>query len=332
MRTLGAPRKTQLMSFAVALSALAFAASHSANAQNSAKTDLPQVIVVHGTPENSRSCGIRGSSFLWSSGGVYVDTVGLATRSRQLVAAVWCVYLASAGIPEPYSTLGRWSDAQLADDLSLDLGIEWARATSATARDSRIRFRVVQIDTGSTEHFVVNTIIEHVDSAGAWSTRALHAISANVKKDTVRFESTVVPRLATALRWISSPIEFVRIDTGTVDTLRARAATDFVAHIRRRAGIASAAGEHVLYLYTRAGNGRDVLGFSEFAGAIDGFSSKAPTQFVFANVSLAGEFYRHELVHVAFMASPTTLSNSLNESLAKALGGTLQRTWSEFVC
>lgn len=331
MRTLGALRKTWLTSAAVGVCAFVSSISQAATAQDRSKVDTPQVIAVHGTPANSANCGYRGAPFLWSYGGVFVDTSSLHTRSKESVAVIWCAYLASGAIPDAYSTLGRWSDAQLADDLKLDLGIEWARATSATARDSRIRFRVDQIDTGSVEHFVVKTVIEHVDST-TWTTRAVHTIFASVEKDTVRFESTLVPKLKTAMRWISSPIEFVRIDTGAVDTLRARAATEFVADIRRRAGLTAPLGEHVLYLYTNASNGRDALGFSEFAGAIDGFSSQKPTQFVFANVPLAGEFYRHELVHVAFMASPITISNALNESLAKALGGTLHRTWPEFVC
>ena len=279
------------------------------------------------TPPHSTNCGYRNAPPAWGYGAVFVDTLGLNTKSLQQVAAGWCVYLASALFQEPVASFTRWSDAQLADDITIDPGIEWARTSS---NGGRIRFDIAQVEQGATERFLVKTAVETPDSTG-WRTRAVHTIGATVYHDTVRFESALVPRLTSAMRWVASPLEFVRLDTGVVDTVRANAAAAFVRDIRRRVGIPPVDGEQVLYLYTKSGNGSELLGFSKFTGAVDGFTSTSP-KFLFANVPLAGEFYRHELVHVALMARTPRLDSELEEALSKTLGGTLQRDFRQFVC
>ncbi|MEO7363507.1 MAG: hypothetical protein ABI120_24460 [Gemmatimonadaceae bacterium] len=282
-------------------------------------------------PPNSINCGTNVSSPLWSKGAVFADSSVLETRSGQKVAAIWCVYLSTAAIPDPYSPQGGWSDAQLAAGFTLDPGIEWARITPTTAVDTRIRFHVAQVDTGQTEHFKISTTIEHL-GASAWTEIAAHTIAASVRNDTVRFESAFVPMLASNMRWISAPLEFVRLDTGVVDPARAKEASAFVLSLRNQLGLSSRAGESVLYMYSRSGNGHKLLGFSTFPGAIDGFSSNTPMKFVFANVAAAGELYRHELARVALMASPRKLDAQLNEALASVLGGVGNNTWAEHVC
>ena len=283
-------------------------------------------------PLNSINCGTSVSSPFWSNGAVFADSSVLETRSRQKVAAIWCVYLATAQIPDPYSPQGGWSEAQLASGFTLDPGMEWARNTPATAVASRIRFHVEQVDTGQTEHFKIFTTIEHND-VSKWTEVAAHTIAASVRNDTVRFESAFVPMLASNMRWIAAPLEFVRLDTGAVDPERAKAASAFVLGLRAELGLPSTAGESVLYLYSRSGNGHNLLGFSTFPVAIDGFSSNTPIKFVFANVPSAGELYRHELARVALMTSPRKLDAQLTEALANVLGGVgPDTTWTAHVC
>lgn len=282
-------------------------------------------------PPNSINCGTNVTSPLWSKGAVFADSSVLETRSAQKVAAVWCVYLSSAEIPDPYSPQGGWSDAQLAAGFTLDPGIEWARTASATSVDTRIRFRVQQSDTGQTEHYKITTSIEK-SGATAWTETVVHTIAAAVRNDTVRLESAFVPMLASNMRWISTPIEFVRLDTGIVDAARAKAAGAFVTDVRNQLGLKSPAGESVLYMFTRSGNGASLLGFSKFPVPIDGFSSNTPIKYVFANVAAAGELYKYELARVALMTSPRKLENSLNVALASVLGGIGNDSWTDHVC
>ncbi|MEP6831814.1 MAG: hypothetical protein ABJB74_00410 [Gemmatimonas sp.] len=280
-------------------------------------------------PPGNVNCGLMGSVAYWRTGAIFVDTVGIRSNAQRSVVVGWCSYLAIGRFDEQIASFVRWSDAQLADDLQLDLGIEWARQQFGS---TRIRFTVTQTDTTATARFVVRTVIESPVDSATWTPQAVHTVHATVYKDTARFESVLIPGLASNMRWITGPLEFVRLDTGMVDTLRAKSASNFVLDVRQRLGIASVPGEQVLYLYTKSGNGRDLLGFSEFSAPIDGFSAPKPSPFLFSNVPTAAENYWHELVHVAVMARAPRLDSSVEEPLAKALGGTLNRTWLRFVC
>lgn len=281
-------------------------------------------------PRHGINCGTSEASPLWARGAVFADSSVLESRSRQKVAAVWCGYLATGAIPELSSPTGGWTDAQLGAGFPLDLGIEWARAERATSQNSRIRFRVEQIDTGNTEHLRVLTTIERADKIG--DVLAEHALVASVRNDTVQFESALVPMLASNMRWIASPFEYVRLDSGAVDAEKAKAAAAFVADTRARLGLKTPASENILYLFTRSNNGAALLGFSKFPIAIDGFSSNTPIKFVFANVSASGELYKHELVRVALMSSPKPVPQTLNEALAKTLGSVSNATFAQYVC
>ena len=174
-------------------------------------------------------------------------------------------------------------------------------------------------------------VIETLDST-AWKTQTVQTINASVYKDTARFESLLVPWVASNMRCISSPLECVRLDIGAIDTLRVDAASKLVLNIRKRAVIESTPGKHVLYFYTKAANGRDLLGFSQFTGAIDGCRAATPTPFVFGTVATAGETYWHELAHAAFMVRTPRFDASVEKPLSRILGGTLHRTWAEIVC
>lgn len=278
-------------------------------------------------PAGNLNCGPRGVDGSWGAGAVYADASALASKSLQSVAAAWCGYLGNGQFGESAESVAQWSDAQLTENLPLDIGLEWARMHMS---DARIRFRVAQTDTTNKERFLVTTTLESANAAG-WRALATHSVTAYVYKDTARFESAVGPRLSFASRWIASPLQFVRLDTGMVDTARANEAAAFVKEIRRRFGITSPAYEQVSYFYSKSANGSALLGFSAFDGAIDGFVSGTP-KFVLSNVAAAGEFNRHELVRVALMARTPRLSDTFEETLANVLGGNQNRTWSQFVC
>lgn len=287
----------------------------------------PQKARAGSAPAGFLNCGPRGVDGAWGAGAVYADASALASKSLQSVASAWCGYLGNGLFGESDDFVAQWSDAQLTENLMLDLGMEWARSNMS---GTRIRFRVVQTDTTNKERFIVTTTLESA-TAAEWRTRATHTVAAYVYKDTARFESSLSPRLSFASRWIAAPLQFVRLDTGAVDTTRANAAAAFVKDMRLRLGIESPPYQQVSYFYSKSGKGHEFLGFSEFDGVIDGFTNTSP-RFVLSNVAAAGEFNRNELVRVALMAHAPRLSNTFEQSLAKVLGGYQNRTWSQFVC
>jgi len=237
-------------------------------------------------PANSVNCGAQSTQASWNAGVVFVDTVNLNTNAKRAIAAGWCVYLAVAEFREPVASFARWTEAQMSVELKTDLGIEWAKANWG---NSRIRFRVSKADASVAETYLLTTTIEEFADS-IWRERAVHTVKANYLRDTARFESLLTPRLAGSASWSTPTIRFHRLDSGSIDTARARGASDFISRIRQRVGISNSNEESARFIFTQSGNGKELLGFSRFEVPIDGFTSRQPL-LVFSNDSQAGELY-----------------------------------------
>jgi len=177
------------------------------------------------------------------------------------------------------------------------------------------------------------TTFEAPDANKVWQTRAIHSISATVNSTRVVFTSRLAASMAAADRHVVGDLEFLRLGPGRVDQARARAAHEFVVSTRQRLGLpARAGGSRIRYLYAPAGDAAALIGFTYYGTEINGFSGSRPSKIVVANLPRAGELYTHELVHAAVQSTTVRFPDGVEEPLALALGGTLHRTWPEFLC
>jgi len=251
-----------------------------------------------------------------------------------MVAGAWCAYLRDGVFGEADKIAG-WSAQQRRDSLATDVGIEWARSDVFIRHSAIARFELIPDTTAADKlsRVTVVTTFNVSDANRAWQTRAIHSISATVNSTRVVFTSHLAASMAAADRYVVGDLEFLRLGPGRVDQARARAAHEFMVSIRQRFGLpAPAGGSRIRYLYAPDGDAAALIGFTYYGTEINGFSGRRPSKIVVAGVPRAGELYTHELVHAAFLSRPDRLPSRVEEPLAKALGGTLHRTWPEFLC
>lgn len=274
----------------------------------------------------------RGMDPTWSSGAVWADTTSIRTRPSRILAFIWCQHTGGQSL-DPVAPYMAWSDDDRLVGLPVDFGIAIAGNTASTANESRVRFRIIPPLSPDSNEYAVETVIEQPTSTGAWKTLAQHRIAATLRDSTFTLHSTFATRVKGATRFRTAPLDFARLDRGAVDTVRAHAAAKFLLATRARLGIPPApASERILYAYSLSRDGPATLGFELLVDSINGFTTLIVPRVVFSGIRDAGEFYRHELVHAAVAAYGRPLPSGMHEALAFALGGTLHRTWPEFVC